>query len=214
MDNLNYIVESLIFVSKNPLSFEQLKKMLPEVNAKEIRTALTHLITSYEERNCSIYIKEVANGYQFRTRPEYRDWIKRLVKSNPVRLSKAALETLAIVAYRQPIIRNDIEHIRGVDSGGVLRQLLEKNLIRVVGRKEVPGRPLIYTTTRQFLELFELKDLKDLPTPKEIDEIEMTQADTENVPQEETLPQSEQQDEDDLITLDSIISSNSASSET
>jgi segregation and condensation protein B len=87
-----------------------------------------------------------------------------------VRLSKAALETLAIIAYKQPIIRSDVEHIRGVDCGGVLRQLLERKLVRVLGRKEIAGRPLIYATTRKFLETFDLKDLKDLPTPKEIEE--------------------------------------------
>ncbi len=87
-----------------------------------------------------------------------------------MRLSKAALETLAIIAYKQPIIRADVEHIRGVDCGGVLRQLLERKLVRVLGRREIPGRPLIYATTRRFLETFDLKDLKDLPTPKEIEE--------------------------------------------
>jgi segregation and condensation protein B len=112
----------------------------------------------------------VAGGYQFRTRPEYTQWIRRLVDPRPVRLSKAALETLAIIAYKQPIIRTDVEHIRGVDCGGVLRQLLERKLIRVLGRKEIAGRPLIYATTKKFLETFELKNLRDLPTPKEIEE--------------------------------------------
>lgn len=116
-------------------------------------------------------MREVAGGYQFRTRPEYTEWIRQLMRPAPARISKAALETLAIIAYKQPIIRNDIERIRGVDSGGVIRMLLERKLIRILGRKEIPGRPLIYATTKQFLEAFELKDLKDLPTPKEIDDL-------------------------------------------
>ena len=94
-----------------------------------------------------------------------------MLQPNPPRLSKAALETLAIIAYKQPIIRADIEHIRGVDSGGILRLLLKRKLVRVLGRKEIPGRPLIYATTKRFLEIFDLRDLKDLPTPKEIEEL-------------------------------------------
>ncbi|MEJ2657077.1 MAG: SMC-Scp complex subunit ScpB, partial [Desulfobacterales bacterium] len=115
---------------------------------------------------------EVAGGYQLRTRPEYREWIKRLVQPKPLRLSKAALETLAIIAYKQPIIRNDIENIRGVSCGGILRMLLERKLVRILGRKAIPGRPLVYATTKQFLEVFELKNLEDLPTPKEISEVD------------------------------------------
>ena len=105
-----------------------------------------------------------------------------MLQPSPQRLSKAALETLAIVAYNQPIIRADIEHIRGVDAGGVLRQLLERKLIRVLGRKEIPGRPLIYATTKLFLELFELKDLKDLPSPKEIEEMSAAAEPAPDVP--------------------------------
>jgi len=124
------------------------------------------LQADYDSRKGGFYLAEVAGGYQFRTRPEYTVWIRRLVAPKPVRLSKAALETLAIIAYKQPIIRSDVEHIRGVDCGGVLRQLLERKLIRVLGRKEIAGRPLIYATTRKFLETFELRDLKDLPHPR------------------------------------------------
>ena len=98
------------------------------------------------------------------------EWIKRLLQPKPLHLSKAALETLAIIAYKQPVIRSDIEHIRGVDCGGVLRVLLERKFIRVLGRRELPGRPLIYATTKRFLEIFGLKNLEDLPTPKEIEE--------------------------------------------
>ena len=118
----------------------------------------------------AFFLNQVAGGYQIRTRPEYMEWIKRLLQPKPLRLSKAALETLAIIAYKQPVIRSDVEHIRGVDCGGVLRVLLERKFIRVLGRKEIAGRPLIYATTKRFLEVFDLKNLKDLPTPKEIEE--------------------------------------------
>jgi segregation and condensation protein B len=124
----------------------------------------------YEARQGGFYLNQVAGGYQIRTRSEYMQWIKLLLQPKPLRLSKAALETLAIIAYKQPVIRSDVEHIRGVDCGGVLRVLLERKFIRVLGRKEIPGRPLIYATTKRFLEVFDLKNLKDLPTPKEIEE--------------------------------------------
>jgi segregation and condensation protein B len=172
MDNLKHIIESLIFVSGNPLSIEQIKSVVPEVDTKEIRSCLTELIQEYEERNGGFYLRHVAGAYQFRSRPEYREYVTRLVQANPLRLSKAALETLAIIAYKQPVIRSDIEHIRGVDCGGIIRTLMEHKLIRVLGRKDIPGRPLIYSTTKRFLELFDLSSLRDLPTLKEIEAFE------------------------------------------
>lgn len=179
-ENLDHILESLLFVSEEPLTVEKLKNILETVDTKEIRSALQSLAEQYETRGGGFKLAEVAGGWQLRSRPEYNQWIKRMLQPPPQRLSKAALETMAIVAYNQPIIRADIEHIRGVDCGGVLRQLLERKLIRVLGRKEIPGRPLIYATTKLFLELFELKDLKDLPSPKEIEE--MTAAAEESEP--------------------------------
>jgi segregation and condensation protein B len=171
MHDINTIIESLLFVAEEPLTLEKLKSILETVEAKEIKTALQSLADQYEARGGGFKLYEVAGGWQLRSRPEYNEWIKRMLQPSPQRLSKPALETLAIVAYNQPIIRADIEHIRGVDCGGVLRQLMERKLIRVLGRKEIPGRPLIYATTRLFLELFGLKDLKDLPSPKEIEEM-------------------------------------------
>lgn len=170
-ENLNNIIESLLFVSEEPLTVDKFKQILETVEAKEIRASLQSLVEEYEARGGGFKLAEVAGGWQLRSRPEYNEWLKRMLQPPPQRLSKAALETLAIIAYNQPIIRADIEHIRGVDAGGVLRQLLERKLIRVLGRKEIPGRPLIYATTKLFLELFELKDLKDLPSPKEIEEM-------------------------------------------
>ena len=178
MENIKSIIESLIFVVGEPVSLDRLKRVLVPAATDEIRQALQELMEEYEERTGGFVLREVAGGYQFRTRPEFNQWIKLLLRPRTPRLSKAALETLAVIAYKQPIIRSDVEHIRGVDCGGVLRALLERSLIRVLGRKEIPGRPLIYGTTKHFLEVFDLKDLKDLPTPREIEELEDA-ADTE-----------------------------------
>ena len=178
MENIKSIIESLIFVVGEPVSLDRLRRVLAPAATDDIRQALRELVAEYEERAGGFVLREVAGGYQFRTRPEFNQWIKLLLRPRTPRLSKAALETLAVIAYKQPIIRSDVEHVRGVDCGGVLRALLERSLIRVLGRKEIPGRPLIYGTTKHFLEVFDLKDLKDLPTPREIEELEDT-ADTE-----------------------------------
>ena len=172
MDNLKYIIESLLFVSSTPLSMERLRQSAPEADARMIRDALEALGREYELRGGGFALHHVAGGYQLRTRPEYAQWIKRLHQTQPVRLSRPALETLAIIAYRQPVLRSDIEYIRGVDSGGVLKMLMEKQLIRVLGRDtDKPGRPMIYSTTKKFLEVFDLKDLSELPTLKELEEL-------------------------------------------
>jgi len=170
MDDIKNIIESLLFVADEPLSIDRFKNIIGQAETKEIRQALEELGADYETRQGGFYLNQVAGGYQIRTRSEYMQWIKRLLQPKPLRLSKAALETLAIIAYKQPVIRSDVEHIRGVDCGGVLRVLLERKFIRVLGRRELPGRPLIYATTKRFLEVFDLKNLKDLPTPKEIEE--------------------------------------------
>ena len=171
MENIKSIIEALLFVSGSSLTIDRIKSVLALNNTREIQDALSALSDEYEARKGGFYLHEVAGGYQIRTRPEYTKWIKRLIRTKPVRISKAALETLAIVAYKQPIIRSDIEHIRGVDCGGILRTLLERKLIRILGREKIPGRPLIYATTRQFLEIFDLKDLKELPTTEEIEKL-------------------------------------------
>jgi len=168
---LKFIIESLLFVTEEPLSVQQFKNILETEEADAIRTALEALTDEYDRRGGGFELRQVAGGFQFRTRSEYSEWVKKLLKPSPAKLSRAALETLAIIAYKQPIIRGNVEHIRGVDCGGVLRMLLEKKLIRVLGRKDIPGRPMIYGTTRQFLEVFNLKDLRDLPSPKEIESL-------------------------------------------
>ena len=178
MEDIKNIIESLLFVAEDPLTMDSIKKVLDSTDSNAIRNVLHELSSEYEARKGGFFLREVAGGYQIRTRPEYSQWIRRLLKPNALRLSNAALETLAIVAYKQPVIRSDIEHLRGVDCGGILRMLLERKLIRVVGRKEIPGRPMIYTTTKKFLELFELKDLRDLPSPKEIEELGNSSSET------------------------------------
>ena len=172
MENIKNIIESLLFVAETPLSVEHLKNTLPEAETDHIKQTLLELKKEYELKNGGFLIHEVAGGYQFRTRPEYKEWIRRLLQPKPPKLSKPAMEILAIIAYRQPILRSEVEHIRGVNSGNSIRILLERKLIRVLGRREVPGRPLVYATTKKFLETFDLKDLKDLPSLKEIDELE------------------------------------------
>jgi len=201
MDDLKNIIESLLFVADEPLSIEQLKQVLSLSDTKMIRQALNELIADYEGRQGAFTLHEVAGGYQFRSHPDYVPWIKRLLQPKPSRLSKAALETLAIIAYKQPMIRSDIEHLRGVDCGGVLRMLLERKLIRVLGRKEIPGRPLIYATTKQFLQVFDLKNLRDLPSPKEIEALGIETMDAVD-PEDEAADATESED-DTIVEIDS-----------
>lgn len=172
MEDIKNIVESLLFVAETPLTMEHFKAALPETDVKLIKQAIVRLKEEYEIRSGGFLLHEVAGGFQFRTRPEYKEWIRRLLQPKPPKLSKPSMETLAIIAYRQPILRSEIEQIRGVNSGNSIRILLERKLIRVLGRREIPGRPLVYATTQKFLETFDLKDLKDLPTLKEIEELE------------------------------------------
>lgn len=162
------ILESLLFISESPIRFETLVEILPESNQGAILEAIRRIKAEYEDPTKGMELAEVAGGYQFRTKPMWAKWVARLKKIKAVKLSQPALETLAIIAYRQPIIRPAIEEIRGVDSGWVLRTLLEKGLIRIMGRKDLPGRPILYGTTKAFLELFGLNALSDLPTLKEV----------------------------------------------
>ena len=189
MEDIKNIIESFLFVAEESLTIDRIKSILKQAEINEIQNALVELSEEYEARKGGFLLREVAGGYQIRTRPEYREWIKLLIQPKALRLSKAALETLAIIAYKQPIIRSDIEHIRGVDCGGILRMLLERKLTRVLGRKEIPGRPLIYATTKQFLEVFDLKDLKDLPTLEEIEALgtESPENSTREISRKETF---------------------------
>ena len=169
--SLKSIVESLLFVHDQPLTLDRLATLLEEHERADIRQALDSLMEDYAAGGRGIVLAQVAGGYQLRSRPENADYIRRLTKSRGVKFSQSALETLSIIAYRQPITRAEVEYLRGVDSGGVLKSLLEKKLLRILGKKDVPGKPLIYGTSREFLELFSLKDLASLPTLKEIQEL-------------------------------------------
>ena len=162
------ILESLFFISDSPIRLEALVEMLPESNKEAILEGIRQIQAEYGDRSKGIELVEIAGGYQFRTKPGWAEWVHRLKKTKPVKLSQAALETLAIVAYRQPVIRPAIEEIRGVDTGSVLHTLLEKGLVKIIGRKELPGRPIVYGTTKAFLELFSLNSVSDLPKLQEI----------------------------------------------
>lgn len=172
-ENLDFIkgaLEAVLFVSDDPLPLPRLVELFGDhVARQEVETALGQLLADCNQLGRGISLVEVAGGYQFYTKPQNSDLIRRMVdKKRKAAISGAALETLAIVAYRQPISRAEIETIRGVSSEGVLHNLLEKRMIKIAGRKDVPGRPFLYRTTRQFLEYFGLNSLLDLP---KIDEL-------------------------------------------
>jgi len=166
--SLKLIVEALLFASDRPLSVKDIHSWLPDAEPANIRSALKVLTYEFEAMGRSFSLKEVAGGYQFRSHSDFAPYVLRMLQAAPARLSRAALETLAIIAYKQPLVRQEIERIRGVESGGILKGLLEKDLIRVVGRKDLPGRPLLYGTTRRFLEVFDLESIDSLPKLKEI----------------------------------------------
>jgi segregation and condensation protein B len=162
------ILESLFFISDSPIRLEVLVEILPESNKEAILEGIRQIQAEYGDPSKGIELTEIAGGYQFRTKPGWAEWVNRLKKAKAVKLSQAALETLAIVAYRQPVIRPVIEEIRGVDSGSVLHTLMERGLIKMMGRKDLPGRPIVYGTSKAFLELFSLNSLSDLPKLQEI----------------------------------------------
>jgi len=156
------ILESLLFAAARPLKVQDLRRLLAETSKHQIQLALAHLMAVTRDRG--VVLAQVAGGFQFRTHPDNAVWVQKMLQSKPARLSRTQIETLAIVAYRQPITRPEIDDVRGVDSGAVLKGLLERELVQIVGRKEEPGRPLLYGTTVKFLEFFNLRGLRDLPT--------------------------------------------------
>ncbi|HWP59086.1 MAG TPA: SMC-Scp complex subunit ScpB [Candidatus Acidoferrales bacterium] len=188
-ERVKSILESLLFVAVEPISARRIEEVLDGVERKEIASILDELRNEYESGGRGIRLAEVAGGYQLRTASENADWVKKLHQLKPQRLSRATLETLAIVAYRQPITRAEIEKIRGVDVGAVLATLVERRLVRVVARKDVPGKPFLYGTTPEFLETFSLKDLSQLPTLKEAEQF------AQSPPPEATPPSSEEKAE-------------------
>ncbi|HLG30647.1 MAG TPA: SMC-Scp complex subunit ScpB [Candidatus Brocadiales bacterium] len=164
------IVEAILFAANEPVSIRKLCEIIGNTDTKQIREIIESLRQDYDSQNRAFQIEDIADGFQILTRAEYYDWVAKLwKKSGDNKLSQAALETLSIIAYKQPIMRADIEAIRGVQSGQMIRTLIEKKLVRIVGREEVLGRPFLYGTTKSFLEQFGLKSIKDLPKTKELE---------------------------------------------
>jgi segregation and condensation protein B len=166
-ERLKAILESLLFAAGEPVTLAQLASVLDSAPRDDIRRALAEMATAYAGGGRGLVLDEVAGGYQLRTPKEHALYVRKLLAAKPPRLSRPLLETVAIIAYRQPITRPEIEQLRGVDTGGVLETLLERRLVRIAGRKEAPGRPLMYATTSEFLEVFGLKDLQSLPDMEE-----------------------------------------------
>ncbi len=163
------VLEALLFSTHHPLTAGRLAELMELDSTKPIRRAVKRLNEQYEQTNRSFRVEQVAGGYQLLTLPEYGQYLKRLhQREADAKLTKAAIETLAIIAYKQPILRADVEAIRGVACGETIRSLMEKRLVKIAGRAEEPGRPILYGTTKRFLELFGLNSLKDLPKNEEL----------------------------------------------
>jgi segregation and condensation protein B len=172
--DLKNIIESIIFASTEPLPIERIVECIQkeDINAPAVKESIDQLNKHYQEVNHTLRIVKLAGGYQFATHPQYDKWVSRLFKAKAEKkLSQASLEVLAIVAYRQPIARSEIEKIRGVNADWTIRSLMEKNLITVVGREDAPGKPLLFGTTKAFLEHFGLFEIAELPKLKEIEDI-------------------------------------------
>jgi segregation and condensation protein B len=170
-DQQKKIVEALVLGSREPVAASRIAEIVPGCTPPLVKELVKELELEYERDDRAFEIWEVAGGYQIRTRPEFAGYLRQLQRERTFRLSRAALETLAVIAYKQPVTRAEIENIRGVEVGAVVRSLVERKLVRVAGHREVPGRPLLYATTKRFLEVFGFARLEDLPTLREIDEL-------------------------------------------
>ncbi|MDD5275990.1 MAG: SMC-Scp complex subunit ScpB [Methylovulum sp.] len=173
---IKYIVEAILFAAKQPMTCKQIQQVFPEQEQPEIedvQAALTAIAKDYTAR--PVELRQVASGYRFQVKPELSGWVSRLFEEKPPKYSRALLETLAIIAYRQPVTRGDIEDIRGVSvSSSIIQTLLEREWVKVIGHKEVPGRPALLGTTRQFLDYFNITTLNDLPTLQEIKTLDVS----------------------------------------
>lgn len=165
------ILEALLFVAEEPLPLHRLQEILGDEDPGDTEASVRELALSLEDADRGLMVQEIAGGFRLATRPEAHAWVQRLQVVKPSRLSRAALETLAIIAYKQPITKAEVEAVRGVAVDGVIRTLLERDLIRMLGRKAEAGRPIVYGTSQGFLEHFGLKELGDLPSLREIDEL-------------------------------------------
>lgn len=171
-DELKPVIEALLFVADEPLPFKQLCKILGDVPEEDVMWALSELVADYEKRESGLEAREIAGGWRISTRPQYHEFIRKYLKSRPsARLSLPALETLAVIAYKQPITIPEILEIRGVTSSSAVKTLLEKRLIVTKGRKETVGRPMMYGTSKEFLIQFGLKDLSELPSMEDFEDL-------------------------------------------
>ena len=189
--NLSALLEAIIYLAKDPVTVDAIRKALPDIDRKEIDASIAALIEKYREPQHGIEIREVADGLRFSTKPEHHEVLKTFLQAQtpPTRLSLAALETLAVIAYKQPVTVPEIQEIRGVQASGVIKTLLDKKLVATAGRKEVLGKPILYKTTKEFLIHFGLKNLAELPSMEEFEELIKNQADSEAAaPTEIELP--------------------------
>lgn len=165
------VAEALILGAGEPITGQRIAEIIPYCKPKHVKGLVDELNADYIKTGRAFEIIDVAGGYQMRTLPEFAPYLQQTLKTRALRLSQAALETLAVVAYRQPVTRGEIEHIRGVDVGAVIRSLIERKLVRIAGHRDVPGKPMLYGTTRRFLEVFELSHLEELPTLRDLKEL-------------------------------------------
>lgn len=174
LETLQAIVEALILVSSSPVKLKELGEATGASQA-QLNTVLEKLRQSYQLGHHGISLELVGGGYQFRTKLEHGGWIKKLHQTKPVKMTRSQMETLAIVAYKQPLTRIDVDAIRGVDSSHLLKMLLDRKMIRILGVKEAPGRPLLYGTTQDFLEFFGLRELSQLPSLESLKELRVSE---------------------------------------
>lgn len=172
-DNLSALLEAIVYLSEEPVKLDQIRKAIPDVPRDQLKAEMNALMKRFQSPEHGVEIREVADGYRFTTKPEHHEVLKKFAKSLvlPTRLSLAALETLAVIAYKQPITIPEIQEIRGVHASGVIKTLMDRSLVTAAGRKEVLGRPILYKTTRSFLMHFGLKNLDELPSMEEFEEI-------------------------------------------
>ncbi|VAX36578.1 Segregation and condensation protein B [hydrothermal vent metagenome] len=197
-DHIKGVIETLLFISEKPVTLDQIKGALETVSGAEVKAVIKVLQNDYQERKSGMTIIEIAGGYQMLSNPVYATYIREFYKTkHKERLSKPALESLAIIAYKQPVTRSDIELIRGVNSDGVVNHLLSKELLKTVGRKDVAGRPYLYGTTKQFLEYFGLKSLKDLPKLEEFPSL-LPPEEVEERPVVNEKPKQEKQEQESV----------------
>ena len=185
--NLSALLEAIVYLAREPISVDAIRKALPDVDPKEVEACLADLMEKYQQPHHGIEVREIAGGLRFSTKPEHHETLRAFLQAQapPTRLSLAALETLAVIAYKQPVTIPEIQEIRGVQASGVIKTLLDKKLVASAGRKEVLGRPILYKTTRDFLIHFGLKDLSELPSMEEFEELIKSQSVAEEALQTE-----------------------------